>query len=57
MERYPSYRYHPTEAPRIVADAQEDAALALPWRDHPYGGEDEPSQEDAEPAPSQARRR
>lgn len=32
---YPSYRWHPTEPARLIADAEADAALDAAWVDTP----------------------
>jgi hypothetical protein len=52
---FPSFRYHPTEPARIVADPSEVEALGEDWRDTPYHLEsphvyapgDEPEEDEA----------
>jgi len=41
---YPSYRYHPSEPPRLVHNAAQDDALGKEWRDTPYPAPDVPTQ-------------
>jgi hypothetical protein len=36
MPEYPSYRYHPTKPPVIVASEEEDAVLEKGYRPQPY---------------------
>lgn len=64
MADYPSYRYHATEEPRIVQDADEEKALGAGWADSPAAfapsdadteAEIELSAEDDAPAPAKAK--
>lgn len=68
VERYPGFRYHRTEAPKIVNSLEEDQALGEGWEHSPAAFDAPPSEsespvdeapvkpEPADPAPARRRR-
>lgn len=47
-EKYPGKRYHATEAPRYVQNADEDKALGKGWFDSPKKVDAKPAKQDKE---------
>ena len=49
-DRYPGWRYHPTEDAKIIHSEEEDKALHKDWRDEPYSDEEKAEFEEADDA-------